>query len=183
MIKDESHDIRMALIKTLVQLHEVVNIDSFVNGIIPSLIEISNNPNWRIRNQISETIPVLARILNKKIFMDSILSTCTKWLTDPVYAIRESACKLMKKLYDMFKGEEFEKKLLDKLNEMKSSDSYLIRNTVTILVKEFVGDVYRIILTPKITKKNEARDFVKKQADFDKYDDDDFDPNDIFANF
>ena len=142
MIKDESHDIRMALIKTLVQLHEVVNIDSFVNGIIPSLIEISNNPNWRIRNQISETIPVLARILNKKIFMDSILSICTKWLTDPVYAIRESACKLMKKLYDMFKGEEFEKKLLDKLNEMKSSDSYLIRNTVTILVKEFVGDVY-----------------------------------------
>ena len=142
MIKDESHDIRMALIKTLVQLHEVVNIDSFVNGIIPSLVEISNNPNWRIRNQISETIPVLARILNKKIFMDNILSICIKWLTDPVFAIRESACKLMKKLYDMFKGEDFEKKLLEKLNEMKSSDSYLIRNTVTFLVKEFVGDVY-----------------------------------------
>ena len=94
--------------------------------------------------------------------MDSILCICIKWLTDPVYAIRESACKLMKKLYDMFKGEEFEKTLLDKLNEMKSSDSYLIRNTVTFLVKEFVGDVYNYDfverkLVPYITKLSKDR--------------------------
>ena len=142
MIKDESHDIRMALIKTLDQLHEVLNIDNFMVGIIPSLVEISNNSNWRIRNQISETIPVLARILNKKIFLDNILSICIKWLTDPVYAIRESACKLMKKLYDIFKGEDFDKKLVEKLNEMKQSDNYLIRNIITLLVKEFVNDAY-----------------------------------------
>ena len=32
-------------------------------------------------------------------------------------------------------------------------------------------DECRIILTPKLTGKTEARDFVKKQASFDKYDD------------
>ena len=32
-------------------------------------------------------------------------------------------------------------------------------------------DECRIILTPKLTGKNEARDFVKKQTGFDKYDD------------
>lgn len=63
LIKDEDHDIRMTLIKTLDQLHEVLNIDNFIQGIIPSFNEISNNKNWRIRIQVSESIPVLARIL------------------------------------------------------------------------------------------------------------------------
>ena len=67
LIKDESHDIRMTLIKTLDRLHEVINIDIFVQSIIPSLLEIANNKSWRIRIQITESIPVLARILVKNI--------------------------------------------------------------------------------------------------------------------
>ena len=63
LIKDESHDIRMTLIKTLDRLHEVINIDIFVQSIIPSFLEIAQNKSWRIRIQITESIPVLARIL------------------------------------------------------------------------------------------------------------------------
>ena len=40
-----------------------------------------------------------------------------------------------------------------------------------VKVRDTRRDEYRIILTPKLTGKNEARDFVKKQAGFDKYDD------------
>ena len=40
-----------------------------------------------------------------------------------------------------------------------------------VKVRDTRRDEYRIILTPKLTGKNEARDFVEKQADFDKYDD------------
>lgn len=40
-----------------------------------------------------------------------------------------------------------------------------------VKVRDTRGDEYRIILTPKLTGKNEARDFVKKRAGFDKYDD------------
>ena len=40
-----------------------------------------------------------------------------------------------------------------------------------VKVRNTCRDEYRIILTPKLTEKNEARDFVKKQAGFDKYDD------------
>ena len=40
-----------------------------------------------------------------------------------------------------------------------------------VKVRDTRRDEYRIILTPKFTGKNEARDFVKKQAGFDKYDD------------
>ena len=142
LVKDEDHDIRMVLIKNLDKLNEVINIDSFVQGILPSLDEISENKNWRTRNQIEETIIVFARITNRKIFFDNIMPICIKRLTDPVYAIRRKSCKMMKKLYDMLRGEDFEKKLLSKLSTMTKSDSYLIRLTVVFLIKEFLVDEY-----------------------------------------
>ena len=142
LVKDEDHDIRMTIIKNLDKLNEVVNIDSFVQGIIPSLVEISDNNNWRVRAQAGEIIPVFARIVNRKLFIESILPICIKWLTDPVYAIRERSCKIIKKLYDIFKGEDFEKKLLIKISSMAKSDNYLIRNTVVFLIREFLVDEY-----------------------------------------
>ncbi len=142
LIKDEDHDIRMVIIKNLDKLNEVVNIDNFVQGIIPSLIEISDNNNWRVRCQVEETVPVFARIVNRKLFLDNIMPICIKWLTDPVYAIRQRSCKIIKRLYDIFKGEDFEKKLLNKISSMAKSDSYLIRITVVLLIKEFLVDEY-----------------------------------------
>ena len=142
LIKDEDHDIRMVIIKNLDKVNEVVTIDKFVQGIIPSLIEISDNNNWRVRNQVQEIVPVLARIVNKKLFLENIMPICAKWLTDPVYAIRQNACKIIKRLYDIFKGEDFEKKLLNKISPMAKSDSYLIRITLVILIREFLVDEY-----------------------------------------
>jgi len=144
LIKDEDHDIRMAIIKNLDKLNEVVNIDNFVQGIIPSLIEISDNNNWRVRCQVEEIVPVFARIVNRKLFLDNIMPICIKWLTDPVYAIRQRSCKIIKRLYDIFKGEDFEKKLLNKISSMAKSDSYLIRITVVLLIKEFLVDEYEL---------------------------------------
>ena len=68
LVKDEDHDVLMVIIKNLDKLNEVINIDNFVHGIIPSLVEISDNNNWRVRYQIEEIIPVLARIVNRKLF-------------------------------------------------------------------------------------------------------------------
>ena len=40
-----------------------------------------------------------------------------------------------------------------------------------VKIRDTRRDEYRIILTPKLMGKNEARDFVKKKAGFNKYDD------------
>ena len=40
-----------------------------------------------------------------------------------------------------------------------------------VKIRDTRRDECRIILTPKLTGKNEARDFIKKKTDFDKYDD------------
>ena len=144
LIKDEAHDIRMLIIKNLDKLNEVINIDNYVQGIIPSLMEISENSNWRVRNQVQEIIPTIARIVKKKIFLENIMPICLKWLTDQVFAIRQNACKILKRLYNIFKGEDFEKKLISKLNSMVKTESYLIRITVILLIKEFLIDEYEL---------------------------------------
>ena len=144
LIKDEDHDIRMLIFKNLDKLNEVVNTDNFIQGIFPSLTEISDNNNWRVRNQVQEIVPVFARIVKRSMFLETIMPMCLKWLTDPVYAIRQNACKIIKRLYDIFKCEDFEKKLLNKISPMAKSDSYLIRITVVILIKEFLDDEYEL---------------------------------------
>ena len=40
-----------------------------------------------------------------------------------------------------------------------------------VKVRDTRRDEYRIILTPKLIGEHAARDFIKKQTDFDKYDD------------
>ena len=40
-----------------------------------------------------------------------------------------------------------------------------------VKIRDTRRDEYRIILTPKLIGENEARDFIKKKTDFDKYDD------------
>ena len=40
-----------------------------------------------------------------------------------------------------------------------------------VKIRNTCRDEYRFILTPKLMGKNEARDFVKKKAGFNKYDD------------
>ena len=63
LIKDESHDIRLTIINSLDRLNEVLNIDVLLPSLIPSLVEIASNKSWRVRIQITETIPVMARIM------------------------------------------------------------------------------------------------------------------------
>lgn len=149
LIKDEAHDIRMLIIKNLDRLNEVVNINNYVQGIIPSLIEISDNNNWRIRNEVQEIIPTIALIVDKKLFLENIMPICLKWLTDQVYVIRQNACKILKKIYGTCKSEEFKKKLLNKIGSMAKNESYLIRTTVVLLIKEFLKDEYELDFVEK----------------------------------
>ena len=140
LIKDEDFDIRMILIKNLDKLNTVISVDTNLQGIIPSLIEVSNSKNWRTKKQVAETIPVLAKILNKKTFMENIFPICLRWLTDCIYIIRESACSLMKELYVINKSDELEKKLLNKMSDMLKHENYLTRITLCSIIKDFESD-------------------------------------------
>ena len=137
MLKDENHDIRMSLIKGLVDLDSVIKIDEIIQSIIPSIMDINANKSWRVRIQIMDVIPALGKILSKKNFMDKIFGICIPSLTDPVFAIREATCNLIRDLYSDFICNDFENKVCEKLKEMTISTSYLVRNTVVMFINAF----------------------------------------------
>ena len=62
--------------------------DIFNQYILPAFLAISNNKKWRIRVQISESLPIIAKIVNKEVFLKTLLNISLEWISDDVYAIR-----------------------------------------------------------------------------------------------
>jgi len=65
LIKDENHDIRLTLFKSIDSLNQVICVDIFIQSILVSIVEIANNKIWRTRIQICDNIPIIAGILVK----------------------------------------------------------------------------------------------------------------------
>ena len=135
LLNDDNLDIKINLIQNITKLSQTMDLNNFIEKIIPSIISIAQNKSWRLRNKIINIIPAL---VNQKFFINDIFPICLNYLTDHVYAIRESGCKLLCNIYlDIYKNKEnlmYEKKLNEKLDNMINLSNYLMRNTCLIFI-------------------------------------------------
>ena len=139
LISDENLDIRMNIINNIINISKDIETNNiFQEKIIPSIIEISQNKSWRLRNKIITIIP---NLVNQKNFIKDIFPICLNYLTDHVYAIRDEGCKLLCKIYKDIRSVEVENRLIEKLNVMSNLTNYLIRNTCLIFIKYFVDKI------------------------------------------
>lgn len=72
--------------------------------LMPTIVHLAEDKNWRVRLAIIEHIPLLAKQLGREIFEEDLkLSTlCIKWLIDNVWSIREAAIMNLKSLAEVF---------------------------------------------------------------------------------
>ena len=139
LISDENLDIRINIINNIINLSKNLDTNNIIQEkIIPSIIEISQNKSWRIRNKIINIIP---NLIHQKSFMKDIFPICLNFLTDHVYAIRDEGCKLLCNIYKDIRNIEFETQLIEKLNSMSDLTNYLIRNTCLIFIKYFTDKI------------------------------------------
>ena len=138
LLNDDNLDIKINIIQNIAELSQTIDLNNFIEKIIPSIISIAQNKSWRLRNKIINIIPSL---VNQNFFMNDIFPICLNYLTDHVYAIRESGSKLLCNIYiDIYKNKEnlmYEKKLNEKLDNMINLSNYLMRNTCLIFIKFF----------------------------------------------
>ena len=138
LLNDDNLDIKINIIQNIAELSQTMDLNNFIEKIIPSIISIAQNKSWRLRNKIINIIPSL---VNQNFFMNDIFPICLNYLTDHVYAIRESGSKLLCNIYiDIYKNKEnlmYEKKLNEKLDNMINLSNYLMRNTCLIFIKFF----------------------------------------------
>ena len=138
LLNDDNLDIKINIIQNIAELSQTMDLNNFIEKIIPSIISIAQNKSWRLRTKIINIIPSL---VNQNFFMNDIFPICLNYLTDHVYAIRESGSKLLCNIYiDIYKNKEnlmYEKKLNEKLDNMINLSNYLMRNTCLIFIKFF----------------------------------------------
>lgn len=158
LLKDEFSDVRLNIISKLEQvnegkqglsfapreliskanlpffLHLVIGIDLLSQSLLPAIVELAEDKQWRVRQAIIEYIPLLANQLGVDFFDEQLSNLCMSWLGDTVFSIREAATVNLKKLTDVFGVQWARNTIIPKVLQMGVHPNYLYRMTTIFAI-------------------------------------------------
>jgi serine/threonine-protein phosphatase 2A regulatory subunit A len=56
--------------------------------LLPAIVELAEDKQWRVRMAIIENIPILAKQLGIQFFDECLTALTLQWLHDPVYQVK-----------------------------------------------------------------------------------------------
>jgi serine/threonine-protein phosphatase 2A regulatory subunit A len=145
-LKDDFPDVRLNIISKLESVNQgkvssqvfrwrantiflVIGVDFLSQSLLPAIVELAEDKNWRVRLAIIEYIPLLASQLGVGFFDDKLLNLCLSWLGDTVFSIRDAATTNLKKLVEIFGTEWANSTVLPRVIQMANDENYLFRMT------------------------------------------------------
>ncbi len=135
LLKDESSDVRLTVLKKLGTLG-TVSPDIIKNIILPAVQEIANNKNWRIRESVLEGLPNVAKSLGSAFFDEYLLNLYLNAYNDTVNAVRMASTKSLIMLSQVYGEDWTASRFVPKLAKLwDGSSSYLQKITVLYAVK------------------------------------------------
>lgn len=112
----------------------VIGIDLLSQSLLPAIVELAEDKQWRVRQAIIEYIPLLAKQLGVAFFDEQLGNLCMSWLGDNVYSIRESATVNLRKLTDVFGVDWARQTIVPKVLQMGTHPNYLYRMTTIFAI-------------------------------------------------
>ena len=112
----------------------VIGIDLLSQSLLPAIVQLAEDKQWRVRLAIIEYIPLLASQLGVKFFDEKLSSLCMSWLGDTVFSIREAATQNLKKLTDVFGVDWANEAIIPKVMAMGQHPNYLYRMTTCFAI-------------------------------------------------
>lgn len=112
----------------------VIGIDRLSQSLLPAIVELAEDKQWRVRLAIIEYIPLLAKQLGVDFFDEKLGNLCMSWLGDCVYSIREAATLNLKKLAQVFGSQWAQLTILPKVISMCTHPNYLYRMTTLFAI-------------------------------------------------
>lgn len=109
--------------------HVAIGIERVSQALLPAIVELSEDKQWRIRLAIIEYIPLLAKQFGSKFFEEKLLELCMSWLRDLVFSIREAATVNLMKLTEVFGAEWAKAAIIPEVMKMTTDENYLHRMT------------------------------------------------------
>ena len=162
LLKDDFSEVRLNLISKLEMVNNgawgkfpvvtsharlvVIGIDRLSQALLPAIMELAEDKQWRVRQAIIEYIPLLAAQLGVQFFDDKLGALCMSWLGDTVFSIREAATINLKKLTDVFGVDWARTTIIPKVLGMGEHPNYLYRMTTIFAITVSAPHVTR--LTP-----------------------------------
>lgn len=150
MLKDEFPDVRLHIISKLELVNNgttdpqfpynhklmdiVIGIELLSQSLLPAIVQLAEDKQWRVRLAIIEYIPLLASQLGVQFFDEKLSQLCMSWLGDTVYSIREAATQNLKKLTEVFGVEWAREAIIPKVMAMGEHPNYLYRMTTCFAI-------------------------------------------------
>jgi serine/threonine-protein phosphatase 2A regulatory subunit A len=112
----------------------VIGIELLSQSLLPAIVQLAEDKQWRVRLAIIEYIPLLASQLGVKFFDEKLSALCMGWLGDTVFSIREAATHNLKKLTEVFGVEWANEAIIPKVMAMGAHPNYLYRMTTCFAI-------------------------------------------------
>lgn len=130
----------------------MIGIDLLSQSLLPAIVELAEDKQWRVRQAIIEYIPLLANQLGVDFFDEQLSNLCMSWLGDTVFSIREAATVNLKKLTDVFGVQWARNTIIPKVLQMGVHPNYLYRMTtifaITVSIAILQNEMRWLIIAP-----------------------------------
>lgn len=151
LLKDDFPEVRLNIISKLVNVNPgmdlyavsflfyliqfffflaVIGMDRLSQSLLPAIVDLAQDKQWRVRLAIIEYIPLLASELGMEFFNEKLFDLCMTWLGDAVFSIRDAATTNLKQLVDIFGSDWAKQTVLPRVTKMAENENYLYRMTM-----------------------------------------------------
>jgi len=108
----------------------VIGLKMLSQSLVPAILELAADKQWRVRLAIIEFLPLLGSQLGADFFDETLTSLCVRWLSDSVHAIRQAAVGNLRKLTEVFGPAWAQRVLFPRITSLHAGEpSYLVRLT------------------------------------------------------
>mmetsp|Transcript_24045 Transcript_24045/g.39457 ORF Transcript_24045/g.39457 Transcript_24045/m.39457 type:complete len:557 (+) Transcript_24045:1-1671(+) len=138
-LRDDSPEVRLRILSKL----EVIAawMPAIGENILPMLLELAHDANWRVRKAVVACLPVLAESMGVDYFETNLLDLYLQSYTDRVFEVRVGATSGLSKIATVCGADWLEKQVLPRIKYFyENSNFYLIRITVIDALKTLAQD-------------------------------------------
>lgn len=120
---------RLNIISSLDTVNAVIGVDLLSQSLLPAIVDLAEDPKWRVRLAIIEHIPMLGEQLGKVFFSEKLSNLCLTCLGDDVYSVRRLAACNLEKLCVLFGEDWCCTHIIPRVQKMHVHTNYLQRMT------------------------------------------------------
>lgn len=189
MLKDEFPDVRLHIISKLELVNKgnsfsiteeslglrfiVIGIELLSQSLLPAIVQLAEDKQWRVRLAIIEYIPLLASQLGVKFFDEKLSTLCMSWLGDTVFSIREAATQNLKKLTEVFGVGWASEAIIPKVMVMGQHPNYLYRMTTCFAISVRLDETLNLLKSITKTRQLDfgSRNKSRRDREVNSYDD------------